>query len=324
MMRVLVTGAAGFIGSHLCEHLIAQGHDVVGIDNFDPYYDPAIKRRVVAMLSRIKGPGSFSFHPLDIRDSKAIQELFVRFQPEAIAHLAGLAGVRYSVDKAVLYNEVNVTGSLNLLDAAVSNKFKGSFVFASTSSVYARSPVVPFTETDSCDRPLAPYPATKRSVELMGHAYHHLHGLNFTALRFFTVYGPRNRPDMMAYMLLDSIATGRQVSLYGHGNLWRDWTYVGDIAKGLTAALLQPQGYAVINMGRGEPVRLGDFVARLEWLAGGKANLVDAPMPAADVPRTFADIERAQKLLGYSPQTTLEAGTEALFNWYQAREQSHP
>lgn len=318
-MHVLVTGAAGFIGSNLCDHLLSRGDSVVGLDSLDPYYDPAIKRRTLDELRARPDADRFTFVEADIRQHALVDELFQKHRFDGVAHLAGLAGVRYSVDKGVLYNDVNVTGTLRLLDAARDHQLRGAFVFASTSSVYARTKVIPFVETDPCDRPLAPYPATKRSAELMGHAYHHLHGLHFTALRFFTVYGPRNRPDMMAHMVLDNITSGREVTLYNQGDMWRDWTYVGDIARGVAAALDRPQGYAVVNMGRGEPVRLGDFIARIETLCGGKVNLRHAPMPAADVPRTYASIDQAKALLGYSPQTSLEDGTDALFRWYQSR-----
>lgn len=318
-MRILVTGAAGFIGSHLCEHLLSRGDEVVGIDNFDPYYALDIKRATLNELRSHAAAANFTFKELDIRDADGIATLFSTHKFDAVAHLAALAGVRYSVDKAVLYNDVNVTGTLRLLDAARDHKLKGPFVFASTSSVYGNTTQLPFIEEDPCDRPLAPYPATKRSSELMGHAYHHLHQLNFTSLRFFTVYGPRNRPDMMAHMLLDNITHGRQVSLYNGGQMWRDWTYVGDTVRGVTAALDRPLGYAIINMGRGTPVLLSDFVARIEQLAGRKSQLQDAPMPAADVSRTYASIERAKALLGYHPTTTIEEGTAALYQWYTSR-----
>ena len=318
-MRILVTGAAGFIGSHLCEHLLSRGDEVVGIDNFDDYYPPDIKHATLRELRSNAATSKFAFEELDIRDADGIGALFATHQFDAVAHLAALAGVRYSVDKAVLYNDVNVTGTLRLLDAARDHKLKGPFVFASTSSVYGNTTRLPFIEDDPCDRPLAPYPATKRSAELMGHAYHHLHQLNFTALRFFTVYGPRNRPDMMAHMLLDNITHGRQVSLYNGGQMWRDWTYVGDTVRGMAAALERPLGYAIINMGRGTPVLLSDFVARVELLAGKKSGLQDAPMPAADVSRTCASIDRAKALLGYHPTTTIEEGTAALYRWYTSK-----
>lgn len=319
-MRVLVTGAVGFIGSNLVEALLQRGDEVVGFDNFDPYYDPERKRRTAAELASRPDGKRFTLIEADLRDATAVTEAIAAHRPDAVAHLAGLAGVRASIGQALVYEAVNVLGSLHLLEACRTHGVE-RFVFASTSSVYGNTKTIPFVETDPCDRPLAPYPATKRSVELQGHSYHNLHGLQFTALRFFTVYGPRNRPDMMASMLLDSITRGRPVKLFNRGEMWRDWTYVGDIARGLMAALDKPLGFAVINMGRGAPVKLRDFVTTLESLAGGKATWEDAPTPAADVVQTYADITHAEELLGYSPSTSLETGTEALWRWYQAE---HP
>lgn len=315
-MRVLVTGAVGFIGSNLVEALLARGDEVVGLDNFDPYYDPARKRSTAKELASHEHGSRFTLIEADLRDQAAIERLVSEHRPDAVAHLAGLAGVRASIGQALLYEAVNSMGSLHLLEACRLHGVE-RFVFASTSSVYGNTDRIPFVEADPCDRPLAPYPATKRSVELHGHSYHNLHGLQFTALRFFTVYGPRNRPDMMASMLLDSITQGRPVTLFNRGEMWRDWTYVGDIARGLIAAIDQPLGFEVINMGRGAPVKLRDFVTTLEELAGGKAVWDGAPAPAADVVQTYADIDRAQRLLGYSPDTPLEQGVQALWRWYQ-------
>lgn len=320
-MRVLVTGAVGFIGSNLVEALLERGDEVVGFDNFDPYYDPQRKRQTAAELAQHPRGEHFQLIEGDLRDQASVSGAVGDHRPDAVVHLAGLAGVRASIGQALVYEAVNVMGSLHLLEACRSHGVE-RFVFASTSSVYGNTETIPFVETDPCDRPLAPYPATKRSVELHGHSYHNLHGLHFTALRFFTVYGPRNRPDMMASMLLDSITQGRSVKLFNGGEMWRDWTYVGDIARGLIAAIDRPLGFQVINMGRGTPVKLRDFVTALETLTGGKARWDDVPAPAADVLRTYSDIHRAQELLGYSPTTSLEDGTASLWRWYQSTDRA--
>jgi UDP-glucuronate 4-epimerase len=259
----------------------------------------------------------------DVRDGETVQELCQRHRFDAIVHLAALAGVRASIRHSRRYFDVNVNGSVCLLEAA-KDLGVSSFVFASTSSVYGDSEVWPFAETQACDRPLSPYAASKRAVELLGAAYAHLHQLNFVALRFFTVYGPRNRPDMMAYKLLESIVHGRRVPLYDRGNLRRDWTYVKDIARGVVAAVDCQLGYQVINLGRGDAVLLKDFVSTLEQLAGGRANLCDEPAPAADMPHTHARIEKAQRLLGYAPQTDVRDGARALWHWYLTQQASAP
>jgi UDP-glucuronate 4-epimerase len=310
---VLVTGAAGFIGSHLTRHLLERGHRVIGLDNFDAYYDPAWKRRNLA--ESLATPGSFEFFEGDIRDAALLQRLFSEHDIGSVAHLAALAGVRTSVDSPARYYDVNVMGSLQLLEFAQRHG-QPHFVFASTSSVYGRTTRVPFVEDDSADRPLAPYPASKRAVELLGHAYHHNHGQTFTALRFFTVYGPHGRPDMMAHLVLDSMRTGKAIPIYEGGRLFRDWTYVSDIAAGIAAALERPLGYEVINLGRGEPVDVGEFVRELERLSGKKPNLVDTPMNSADVPGTIASIDKARDLLDYKPQVSVPEGARRYYEWF--------
>jgi UDP-glucuronate 4-epimerase len=313
----LVTGAAGFIGSATCDALLARGDRVVGLDNFNDYYSPERKRSNVAEVQRA-APDASAYRIVegDLRDRKLLDQLFREYRFDAVINLAAMAGVRISVEDPWLYYDVNLTGTLNLLDAAMKHG-KPNFVLASTSSAYGRTEVVPFVETDSADRPLAPYPASKRSAELLGFTYHHLHGLDFTALRFFTVYGPRGRPDMMAYKVLDSIFLGREVPLYDGGNMHRDWTFITDIVSGIVAAADRRLGYEVINIGRGEPTLLKDFVGWIEELAGAKAKLVSEPMMAADVKYTYADIEKARRLLGYDPKTSVRDGVEQFWRWYQ-------
>jgi UDP-glucuronate 4-epimerase len=312
---VLVTGAAGFIGSHVTERLLERGDRVIGLDNFNDYYSPAQKRQNAQTLSKYP---RFKLVEGDIRDRGLVGRLFSSHRFSAVAHVAAMAGVRASVDAPAYYFDVNLTGTLTLLEA-VRTQGRPNFVFASTSSAYGRTERVPFVETDTADRPLAPYPASKRSAELLGHAYHHTHGIDFTALRFFTVYGPRNRPDMLPYLVMDSIRQKREFPLYEGGNMHRDWTYVSDITDGVVAALDRRLGYEIINLGRGEPVLLRDFVDTLSSLAQTKARYRDAPMPAADVRVTFANIDKAKRLLGYQPRVSVKEGARNFFHWYENR-----
>jgi UDP-glucuronate 4-epimerase len=313
---ILVTGAAGFIGSHTAVALLQRGDRVVGLDNLNDYYDPARKRANLVEVGATSGAGErFTFIQGDIRDRDLVRRLFADHAFDAVAHLAAMAGVRASVEDPWLYCDVNLSGTLNLLDAAREHG-KPNFVLASTSSAYGNTKQVPFTETDSADRPLAPYPASKRSAELIGHSYHHMHELDFTALRFFTVYGPRGRPDMLAYKLLDAMRLGKPMPLYNGGQMHRDWTFVSDIVQGIVAAADRRFGYEVINLGRGEPVLLADFVRSLEALAGGVAPVTSEPMMKADVSYTYADITKARKLLGYEPKVSVDEGARRFYDWY--------
>ncbi|UCG23895.1 MAG: GDP-mannose 4,6-dehydratase [Chloroflexota bacterium] len=313
-MKVLVSGAAGFIGSNLAEKLARRGDQVVGLDNFNDYYDPAKKR---ANELRLAAYANFKMIEADIRDREQMLVLFEEERFEAVAHLAALAGVRPAVKYPDLYVEVDYNGSQNLMDAARFNQVS-NFVFASTSSVYGATKQIPFLETDPCDRPLQPYAAAKRGVEMLGYTYHYLYDLSFTAIRFFTVYGPNGRPDMMAYLVADSATKGTQIPIYNGGQMYRDWTFVEDITDGVMAALDRPLGYEIINLGRGEPTLLKDFVGLIEDKAGSRANLVDKPKPAADVEATYADIGKAARLLGYDPKISVEQGVAEFWHWYRA------
>jgi UDP-glucuronate 4-epimerase len=320
---VLVTGAAGFIGSHTAQALLARGDAVVGLDNLNAYYPPARKRRnVEEVRAAAPDPGAFSFVEGDVRDAALLGRLFADRRPDAVAHLAAMAGVRASIEEPALYYDVNLIGTLRLLEHARASGAR-PFVLASTSSVYGASRALPFVETDRCDRPLAPYPASKRAAEMLGHTFHHLYGLDFTALRFFTVYGPRGRPDMMAYKVLDNIFFGREVPLYAGGRMHRDWTFVDDIVAGVLAAIDRPLGYAVVNLGRGQPVELAEFVAAVQSCAGRPALLREAPMEPADVPFTHAEISEARRLLGYAPRISVSEGVERFWHWYRAAVLGH-
>lgn len=312
-MPILVTGAAGFIGSHLTEKLLRRGETVVAIDNFNDYYDPARKRANVAAF---QNQPNLQLYEEDIRNAEAIERIFARHKPQAVAHIGAYGGVRYSIGRARLYTEVNIVGTVNLLEAA---RQAGTdiFVFASTSSVYGHTTQLPFVETDPCNRPLAPYPASKKAGEVIGYTYHNLHHLNFTALRFFSVYGPRGRPDMMPFMVTDRIVRDREITLFDGGQMQRDWTYIDDIVAGILAALEKPLGYEIINLGRGEPVLMADFVGIIEKLVGKAAMVTTPPAPASEPIITFANIDKARRLLAYNPQTPVGEGLAHLWEWYQ-------
>lgn len=318
-MRVLVTGAAGFIGSHAVQAFIGRGDSVVGLDNVDDYYDPNRKRRNLDAVQRSEAAESLTFVEGDVRDAPLVDDLFRAHHFDAVVHLAALPGVRASVDKPALYYDVNLNGTLVLLEAAVrrGRAEQPRFILASTSSVYGATRELPFTEADPCDRPLAPYPASKRAAEMLAHSFHHIYGLDVFALRFFTVYGPRNRPDMMAFKIADSSHSGRAVPLFNGGRMHRDWTYVDDIVSGILAAADRCSGYEVINLGRGGPIVLSDFVALIEQELGRKAVLKDEPMPKADVPYSYAETSKAQGLLDYRPQVSVEEGVRRFIVWYR-------
>lgn len=312
---VLITGAAGLIGSHLCETKLAQGCRVVGIDNFNDYYSVDQKRANVAHFAEHE---RMTLCEIDIRDNDAVNEIFTKHKPRAVAHLAAMANVRYAIGRTPLYTDVNITGSVNLLEAAHKNNTE-TFAFASTSSIYGKTDQLPFIETDPCNLPLSAYPASKKAVELLGYTYHNLHGMNFTALRFFSVYGPRARPDMMPFMVADKIARGQTVTLFDAGDMKRDWTFVDDIVAGVSAAMDTPLGYEVINLGRGEPVLMKDFVTRIEKLVGKQAILETPPAPASEPQITFANIDKARQLLHYAPKTSIDDGLARLWAWYRGQ-----
>ncbi|MDP6978817.1 MAG: NAD-dependent epimerase/dehydratase family protein [Myxococcota bacterium] len=312
-MKVLVTGAAGFIGSNLCDTLLARGDEVVAVDNFNDFYDPARKR---ANITGLAGHAGCTLVEADITDAAGMEELVANHRPEAIAHLAAYGNVRYSIGRAPLYTDVNITGSINLLEAARKHDCD-RFVFASTSSAYGKTEQLPFEENDPCNHPLAPYPASKKAVEVLGHTYTNLHDTNFTAVRFFSVYGPRGRPDMMPFMVTDRIYRGEEITLFDGGSMKRDWTYIDDIVAGVIAALETPLGYEIINLGRGEPVLMSDFVTTVEELVGKKAILDTPEAPASEPKITFANVDKARRLLGYDPQTRVADGLARLWAWYR-------
>lgn len=314
--KILVTGAAGFIGSHTCQKLLARGHRVVGLDNLNDYYSPERKRANLVEVSATAAPGAFRFQEGDIRDRDAMELLIGDEGFHAVVNLAAMAGVRVSIEDPHLYVDVNLTGTLNLLLACQKHKV-GNFVLASTSSAYGATEIIPFIETDPCDRPLAPYATSKRAAEMMCFTYYHLFGVNSTVLRFFTVYGPRGRPDMMAYKVLDNIFFDTPLQLFNGGEMWRDWTYIDDITEGVCNAAERPLGYEVINLGRGEMVKLSEFVGIIEKLSGRPSRSTSAPKMDADIDRSFADISKARRLLDYDPKVSVAEGIEHFWNWYR-------
>ena len=310
-MRVFVTGAAGFVGSRLSKSLLARNDEVIGFDNLNDYYAIAHKDR---HLSDLLPQKNFTFIKGDLRDAPLLRDLFRQHKPDAVAHLAGMAAVRYSVEHPLLYGEVNVQGSVNLLDAA-RQIGRPTCVLASTGSVYGSDTPVPFVETATAARPLAPYPASKRAMELFAYTYAHLWKLPTTVVRFFNVYGPHGRPDMMPWQWTKQILAGEPLMLYGGGKLKRDWTYIDDIVAGFISALDKKLDCEILNLGCSRPIDNLEFVKILEGLLGKTAKLSDAPTPPSEPLITFADISKARKMLGYEPKVTVEEGLRRFIEW---------
>lgn len=312
-MTILVTGGAGFVGSHLARALLRRGDRVVALDNFNDYYDPAIKRANARDLAQQPG---FTLIEGDIRDTAALETLFHEHGVRRVAHLAAMAGVRESMRQPALYLDVNLTGTFNLLEAARRHGVE-NFVFASTSSVYGETQTLPFVETDAADRPLAAYPASKRAAEILAHTYHHLHQLNVTVLRFFNVYGPAGRPDMMPLRVMNALLDGTEIPLFNGGNLHRDWTYIDDTVQGVIAALDTPLGYEIMNLGVGAPISLREFIDVLEDLSGRTLRTRDVPAPPSDPPITFCDNAKIRRLLGFNPTTRVHDGLAQTWDWFR-------
>ena len=312
-MHILVTGGAGFIGSHLVERLLNEGHRVLAIDNFDPFYDRAIKER---SLASVLGHDRFRLFENDILDPAALTRVFRSGTIEMVIHLAAKAGVRPSIADPGGYYQTNVQGTLNLLECC--REFKiDKFIFASSSSVYGNNRKVPFSESDPVDFPISPYAAAKKAAELLCHTYHHLHRINIYALRLFTVYGPRQRPDLAIHKFFRQIYEHQPVSLYGEGDTARDYTYIDDILSGIMSALKKVNGFEIINLGESEPVSLADLVKTIEAVSGSKVERKCIPIPPGDVLRTHADISKARKLLDYKPATSLREGIEKFKVWFE-------
>ncbi len=319
-LTVFVTGAAGFIGSHVSEALLARGDRVFGFDNFDPFYDRGIKERNLAPLS---ADPSFSFLEGDIRDDSALARWGEGIRPDALIHLAAKAGVRPSVADPVGYADVNINGTIRVLEWARERRVP-KVLFASSSSVYGGNTKVPFSEEDFVDHPVSPYAATKKAGELLCHTYCHLYGMNVAALRFFTVYGPRQRPEMAIRKFTRRILAGERIDLYGDGSSRRDYTYIEDIVSGVLGALAAPPGYRVYNLGESATISLSDLVTLIETACGKAAVRRFRPPQPGDVPVTYADISRARREIGYAPRTPIEQGVARFVEWYRREETYRP
>jgi UDP-glucuronate 4-epimerase len=312
--KILVTGAAGFIGSHLAEKLLDAGHRVVGLDNFDDYYQPAIKRHNVRSLGLKDG---FTMVEGDIRDAALVHRVFSEHSVNRVAHLAARAGVRPSIQHPGLYQEVNIGGTINLLEASRAHAVN-QFMFASSSSVYGAGASLPFSEDVKLDYPTSPYAASKLAAELFCRTYHHLYNLPVIVIRPFTVYGPRQRPEMAISLFTRQIENGEEIHVYGDGTTKRDYTYVSDIVDGMMNALNSDnQDFKIFNLGDSRPVVLISLIRTIEAALGKKARIKYLPEQLGDMPVTFADISRAGKYLGYQPKITIEEGIALFIAWYQ-------
>lgn len=317
-MNILLTGGAGFIGTHLTKKLLDEGHIVLAVDNFGSNYDPALKRRNVASFEG--RPGYYLFEG-DIRESSFLHLLFGTYAIDVVVHLAGLAGVRPSLQQPASYFDTNVTGTVTLLQTM--RDFKVSkIVFASSSSVYGERNEIPFRETDRIESLASPYAISKRTGEMLLQNYHQLFGLNAYCLRFFTVYGPNQRPDMAISRFIQRLFDGERIQLFGNGQSLRDYTYVNDIVAGIVQAIERVKGFEIINLGGARPVALIDLVRKLEQYTGRKARLDYRPEQPGDVSQTAANLTKAAHLLGYQPRVSLEEGLQRMVNWFQAEHTS--
>jgi len=312
-MNILITGGAGFIGSHLVDRRLARGDRVVVLDDFNDFYDPRRKRQNVAPHG--SDPG-YRLVEGDIRDRALVFRLFAEEPFDAVLHLAARAGVRPSLSQAVLYEEVNCVALLHLLEAAAAYG-RPRFVFASSSSVYGINSKLPFAEEDPIERPISPYAATKRAGELHVFTAHHLHGISAVCLRFFTVYGPRQRPEMAIAKFIRGIEAGEPIPFYGDGGSRRDYTYIDDIIDGVEAALARREGFEIINLGGAHPVTLAELVAQVETATGKRAKLDRQPEQPGDVPVTFASVEKAERVLNYRARVPLPEGLRRAVEWHR-------
>jgi UDP-glucuronate 4-epimerase len=307
-MKILVTGCAGFIGSHVSERLLKSGHDVYGIDNINDYYDVKQKYQNLDILNAYE---NFSFKKEDIVTTNIIEEV----KPDKVCHLASMAGVRYSIENPDVYISVNINGFVNLVEQAIKNNVS-NFVYASSSSVYGLNKKVPFSESDSIDSCNSPYAASKRSMEIFANTYNQLYNLPLIGLRFFTVYGPRGRPDMAPYKFLKAISSGSKFDKYGDGDSMRDYTYIDDIVDGVISSLeAKDMSSEVFNLGNSSPVSLNNFIQTCEKVTGKTANYRQLGNQLGDVPVTYADISKASKMLNYRPKVKLEDGLKNAYEW---------
>lgn len=313
MATTLVTGGAGFIGSHTIKRLLEKGEQVVCVDDFNDYYDPRLKED---RISKFLGQYKFPIYRADIRDYDELSNIFRKQKIDRICHLAARAGVRASIEDPFIYQDVNIRGTLNLLELAKEHQV-ANFVFASSSSVYGGNTKVPFSENDTVDSPISVYAATKKSCELLAHVYHKLYGLNVAGLRFFTAYGPYGRPDMAYFKFTKKIIAGEVIDVYNFGKHHRDFTYIEDIVSGVISALDHTHGYEIFNLGNSKTVELQHLIELLEDELGIKAKINMLPLQEGDVEKTHADISKAKTMLGFAPKTNIEAGIHQFIEWYK-------
>ncbi len=312
-MNILITGAAGFIGSHLCEALIGK-HSVFGLDNFCDFYDPQIKWNNIKVLQK---SNHFTLFETDIRDIQALGKIFSENEFDLVIHLAAMAGVRPSIENPQLYTEVNINGTVNLLEECKKYNIK-KFIFSSSSSVYGNNRKIPFSENDPVDHPISPYASTKKAGELICHTYRYLEKMSVVCLRFFTVYGPRQRPDLAIHKFARLILDGKPIPVYGDGSTQRDYTYIDDIVDGVLKAIefvQEGNKYEIFNLGESKTITLSKMISTIENALGIKAKKELLPIQPGDVERTYADISKSRKMLGYDPQTDFEEGVSRFINW---------
>jgi len=330
-----VTGGAGFIGSHLCEALLKSGRSVLTLDNLDPFYDPKIKEQNLRSIEKTMqreriDPSAFSWIEGDIRDKKLLDTLFAGIAESghtiSIIHIAAKAGVRPSIENAALYTDVNINGTQNIFEVAKTYDIR-KLIFASSSSVYGENKKVPFSEKDPVDHPISPYAMTKKSNELMGYTYHHLYDIDMIGLRFFTVYGPRQRPDLAISKFTRMIDRAEAIPFYGDGTTKRDYTYIDDIVDGVLKALEYLENhsdlYEIINLGESQTTTLRELVSYIETAVGRKAIIQTLPLQPGDVTQTYADIAKARQLIGYQPDTLIDEGIQKYVEWYRKMEGLH-
>jgi UDP-glucuronate 4-epimerase len=310
---ILVTGGAGFIGSHLVERLLAEGYGIVALDNFDSFYDPAIKRANTEQASADK---NYRLVEGDIRDAGMLADLFAAETFDAVVHLAARAGVRPSIEDPVLYSSVNLDGTTRLLEACRRHDVR-RFIFGSSSSVYGNNRKVPFSEADPVDHPISPYAATKKAGEVICHSFHHLFGMDITCLRFFTVYGPRQRPEMAIHKFARLMQEGEEIEQYGDGGSARDYTYVGDIVEGVVRSLRRCSGYRILNLGGSQTLTLKELVQKIGDGLGVLPRVKQLPMQPGDVMRTWADITQAERELGWRPEVQIDDGLKQFLQWFR-------
>jgi UDP-glucuronate 4-epimerase len=313
-MNFLVTGGAGFIGSHVCERLLRDGHSVWAFDDLNPFYDPQFKQRNLREIQSLAKP--FEFVHGDITDAAALAEIFSSVKFDQVIHLAARAGVRPSLEAPALYQRVNVEGTVNVLEAARKSGVK-KIIIASSSSVYGLNSKVPFSESDPIVSAISPYAASKLACEALGHVYHHIYKMDVTMLRFFTVYGPRQRPDLAIYKFAKLISVGKPIPVFGDGSAARDYTFVSDTVDGVIAATKKDFGFEIFNLGESETISLSRMIELLEAALGKKTVIDRQPLQAGDVPITFADISKAKEKLGYNPKVKFDDGIKLFADWFR-------